>query len=182
MINLLPPQGKKQVIREYWLRIAACVSFMVAGVLLLVSVFFLPAYFYVTYQMQAFANLADANDRVEQIEKVEQDFVYANEISNLLLATPAYVTTADITNFIWELETDNIRISTIEVITKDAVVASALVGGIADTREALVAYRDLLQAHEYVSTVELPISNLAKSEKIPFQIEITTSELVQTPL
>ena len=56
------------------------------------------------------------------------------------------------------------------------VVASVKVDGLAETRNDLASFRDILLQNDSISDVVLPISNLAKERDIEFALAIVLNE------
>lgn len=175
MINLLPPEGRSLVKREYWLRVASAYAVLVTIASLVTIAVLLPTYFHVAFQINTviedIANVGSAEDYA----RLEGEIKTANAISSLLVKSTAPIPATTIIAKIKELAETANTIEGISISTKEGVVDSIVVTGTARTRSALVGLRDRIEAHELFETVELPISNLAKDENIPFSLTIKPS-------
>jgi hypothetical protein len=175
MINLLPPEGRSLVKREYWLRVLSAYAVLLTVAFVITIVVLLPTYFHVAFQINTviedIANVGSAED----FARLEGEIKTANAISSLLVKSTAPIPATTIIAEIKKLAEATNTIEGITISTKEGVVDSVVVTGSAKTRSTLVGMRDRIEAHEYFETVELPISNLAKDENIPFSLTIKPS-------
>ncbi len=183
MINLLPPQGKKRVIIDYWIR-ATSVLFTLVGICALVTcALLLPTYFYLSYQSQALQNTgSDIADEVMSFKELENEINVANDISELLIDSPEYIEASDVITEINTFAGEQIFVSNVTIEKQAGQIETVRVNGVANNRAALVQFRDDAETNEYFSKVDLPLSNLAQNQDIPFSLLLEPSELLQTKL
>lgn len=175
MINLLPPEGRSLVKREYWLRVVSAYAILLTIASVITIVILLPTYFHVAFQINTVIEDIANTGSAEDYARLEGEIKTANAISGLLVKSTTPIPATTIIAELKELAETTNNIEGITITTKEGVVDSIVVTGIAQTRSALVGMRDRIEAHEHFETVELPISNLAKDENIPFSLIIKPS-------
>ena len=181
MINLLPPEGKKRVLKNYWLRVLSVYFNLLGSAFFVTSALLLPTYFYVSFQIKALGTEM-SNEDVESLKKVEASISDANEISELLLDTPDTVNDSDVINQILAFSDGLVSIGTIKIQKKDRKISEVTVSGTANDRSSLVSFRDSAEQHQYFDEVNLPLSNLAKDQDIPFSLTLEPSDLLKKGL
>jgi len=105
--------------------------------------------------------LASSTLIINRLKKHEAPIVYSNLISQVISHKPSGL---NIKSF--SVTSDRQATSTPTII---------VVQGISSTRDSLILFRDRLEADPLISTVELPISDLAKSTNISYSIKINTA-------
>lgn len=184
MINLLPPAGKKQIVQLYWLRVAVVYFFLVTAVALITVALILPTYFFVGFQTHSLSSyISESGIAPDALQEIEDAIAEANTLGALLIDTPTFVTTAEIITVIEDIARDQVSITSVTV-ERDEIgkVTNIEVTGTAPSRAMLVEYRDAITAHAYFAEVNLPISNLAKDQNVPFLLELTPSTYLETTL
>ncbi len=178
MINLLPPEGKKRVIKNYWLRVFSVYFTLLGSAFFVTLALLLPTYFYVSYQIDALGT-SISNEDAESLKKIETSITDANNISELLLHTPHVVNDTKIINEITSFSDGLVSIGTIKIQKKDRKVTEVTVSGRALNRSSLVSFRDSAEQHEFFDKVNLPLSNLAKDQDIPFSLTLEPSDVLK---
>lgn len=178
MINLLPPEGKKQVSKNYWFRVLSVYFTLFGSAFFVTSALLLPTYFYVSYQIDALSN-AMSNEEAESFKRIEASIAEANDISELLLNTPNAVNDTEIINEILNFSGGLVSIDSIKIQKNNRKVNEVIVSGAANNRSSLVAFRDSVEQHKFFKEVNLPLSNLAKDQDIPFSLTLEPSDLLK---
>lgn len=177
MINLLPPQARKHVLTEYWLRTISVwlLLVVVVGVLILTLLF--PTYILIKLQLQARA------DTYQQVEVEHENFQSAQveirrtNTNAALLANAADTQSfSEILDALLRLQSEAIFVQNVAMQRADEAVQEITVTGQADTRDALAAFRNQLEASPLFTAADLPLENLARDRDLPFQITITIAE------
>lgn len=180
MINLLPKEAKEVMVREYRLR--AVVLGMGAGTLALIlgMVFLVPGYLFVRNQQSQYDNLlASVRSRNEQsvTSDVEKRAKTVNGdvalIEGTFKARSALAST--VADLVQKHVVAGIALSSLEYDRGEDATAKAHLSlrGIADTREALIAFAKELSGDSAFAAVDSPISALAPREKLSFSITAT---------
>lgn len=173
MANLLPPFARKQLIREYWVRVLTLTLFMLAVVLLAIAIMLLPTYRTLSTQVAAMQDsLEDAEVEQARITASLTELQTTNRLLSYLRDVPA---TPSFTHYYYELQAiagPGILITSINIQTNERVVSAVDMVAIASTRQGLIDFLDDLQRHPEFGRVAVPIENLAQSENIEFSVRI----------
>jgi hypothetical protein len=173
MINLIPPTARRSVIREYWLRVISVWLFLLGTGFLIVATLLLPTYMIILIQKgETVDNAKSSSETAATYDGLAAELSDGTELARVLLSSPS---TTPLSQYI----------QTIEAQSGDAVAVNSYVykmdtsgegvitiSGIADTRQALAGFRDVLSNDSHFSNVELPISNLIKERDLLFSIQL----------
>lgn len=181
MINLIPPVAKKSIVLEYWVRVLTVwlllVSFsVVVGILVL-----WPPYVLVTTQVDVYAESADqASAKIATYENVSTDLIKASQQARIIVDSSKSFTMSKYIYLFESLQNPGIKMSEIKLLRTGTGIAPIALFGTASDRQMLADFRDRLLAEEEVSTVDLPISNLAKDKDINFSIIVEMSNKLES--
>jgi len=182
MINLLPPDGKRALRTQYWMRVVATYGSLIGFALAITTALLLPTFFHVRFQSDALDLSAhETSSEADDFAYVEAAIGRANAISELLIETAEHVPPSAVINEIEFLADSRALITTIDITTNAGAVSRVTMAGVAPDRGALVSFRDAVEAHEYFSAMNLPLSTLARDTDISFQVELTLTELLSAP-
>ncbi len=173
MINLIPPAARKSIIREYWLRVMAVWMFLFGTGFLIVSTLLLPTYVQILIQKGGITeNHVDTSDRMATYDGLMQELLAAGLLADILTGNASSTL---VSHYIENIERESGSAVTINAYTYlvqssgDAIITIA---GIADSRQALAAFRDALSSDSQYYKVELPISNLIKERDLLFSMKL----------
>jgi hypothetical protein len=173
MINLLPPNARRNVIREYWLRVATVWMFLLGTGCLIVAALLLPTYVQIQIQLNALSESMNAStETISSYDTLARELVVANDRSKILLnaasSTPfsVYVTNIE------QLSGQAISINTYTFTRPKTGEATIAISGIARTRQELADFKDVLSSEGVYSRVDLPISNLIKEKDLLFSMQL----------
>ena len=174
MINLIPASAKNSLIKEYWMR-AVTVWFFLGSAAVLLGIFILvPSYVLTNSQVSAYKDSAEsASEKSANYETVSKELERSGKLAAMMKENFALISTSEYITLFRSLEGDGIEISQISITRAEKGVEPIMISGVADDRQALAAFRDSVVAQEGVSSVDLPLSNLAKDKDIPFEITVT---------
>jgi len=172
MANLIPPQAKKNIIIEYWIR-AVSVWFALLGVAsLTMAVLNVPVYILIQNQLQSYSSLYnDADAQNTSFEQIESGIVLANTTAVLLSNNLKSESIVPYINQIDNLANSKISIQSLKLIRSGVNLEEVQIQGVADDRESLVAFSDAIESAEDFTKADIPLSNLAKDKDIPFTID-----------
>lgn len=175
MFNLLSQNFKLEIKKEYMIRrLIMCLIFIFA-IQISFIIFILPTWissFYKERVISIESNRLNENLSDSSVESVVEKIVGINKklaIINTSLKYPG------ITIFIDESldkKIPGIYLDQFSVSLGAENQYNFVIGGVASTREGLVAYVENLKKSDLFSEVNLPISNLAKDKNIDFSIDI----------
>lgn len=177
LTNLLPPERKRALKREYFIRLATIAVLALSAVGFGSGALLAPSYLYLTHEIQAKetqlhdldAKLAAAHGQEASLEfaSLTQTAVYLSRLSSTTVATAAM-------RGVLSVPRTGIVLSGITFLPpahgNDGKMSLT---GTAATRETLRAYDAALSALPYVSNTDLPIGAYAKDSDIPFVITLT---------
>ncbi len=176
-INLLPAERRRVLSREYLIRVAVTVTFLVTLLIVTAGALLVPTYIFLTQSASA---------KQAQLANVESILSSANEKS----LSARLVMLAEETARLSSLGTTPSASATIRVVLATARPGVTLSGfgytragdktsgiltvsGIATTRDALRSYQLALQSSSFAAAVNLPVSAYAKDTNIEFTITVT---------
>lgn len=175
MTNVLPPQAKKQIVVEYWIRMAS--SWVVVwSVCLLISACLLwPTYVLLTGTTAAYQQSAgQATERSDEYNMLGRQLAAATKQAEQIVLLSKQQKITAITADVWRVVADHaVAVTSISLQKSEGSLVSFRVEGVATDRLALAGFRSSLQELPYVAEVELPLSDLADNQDIKFGLQIT---------
>ncbi|MEZ4103817.1 MAG: hypothetical protein R3B60_00855 [Candidatus Paceibacterota bacterium] len=177
MINLLPPEAKKNVVTEYWIRVTSVWIFILSVVLISVSLLLLPVYVLIDSQIGVYENkVNEMATKVADFDNAQQSLVKANNQAQVLINLRSIKKFSDLVDSFNSLQNNGLSISSMQFNRSDLKLNSVQLMGEAKTRQDLSDFRNNLLSLSKVSQVDLPISNLAKDRDIDFSIAVTLND------
>ncbi|MFT5849764.1 MAG: hypothetical protein ACI9H6_000580 [Patiriisocius sp.] len=179
MINLIPPQAKKQVKVEYTVRAISMLLVLFTAALVIVGVLLVPTYVLIHSQLITYeAQYSEITELANSYEELEKAVTVTNIISTALMTAQSELLFSDIVTEIQTLAVGNVELESFRLSRTEGLIADIQVSGEARSRASLVAFRDALEEDELFESAALPLSNLAKDVEIPFNISIVMASAV----
>lgn len=176
MANLIPPDAKKAIVTEYWIRVATVWLVLVACAIIVVGLLKVPTFVLVQSQLRAFTVAYDsAREKEASFTEAQEVITEANRVAGLLSSRATSTTATEVIAVLDRIAGESVTIRSFAIERTDATIASIAVTGTANTRAALSNFSKDIEAHEFFGEADLPISNLAKDRDIGFSIEIIPS-------
>lgn len=173
MANLIPPQAKKSILVEYWVRAVSVWLVLLGVAALALAVLNVPVYILIQNQLQTYNNLYDdASAQNTSFEQIESDIVLANNTAVLLSKASDINPLLPQIEAIERLAGEGISVNSFNLVREDTQLPEIQISGVAADRESLVQFSRDLEATSDFSSAEIPLSNLAKDSNIPFTINI----------
>jgi hypothetical protein len=174
MINLIPAEAKKHLVREYWIRSVTVWFFLWAFVLVLGVALLVPSYVLLNLQVKAYSETAEtAGEKNANFEAVAKELERASKTAASLSDHLSHPPMTSYIELLRSFETDSISVTQVGLERDGDKIGLIKMNGIAADRQALAAFRNRMLEDELIETVDLPISNLAKDRQIPFELSIT---------
>ncbi len=193
MINLLPVEEKQKIQKAYRLRtaIVACAG---AAVIFMINIFGLvPSYVGVlskheTLTFQSGAAGGGGDGLGAETRALEEKITKANKNTQILLGEKDAELPRELFAEILSKKTSGTKITEISYsVPSSNETASAdkkgekkmpaiILAGIADTRESLLSFVNVLNESGMFSSVDLPISNFVKDRNLGFSINIEVKQ------
>ena len=174
MINLIPAEAKKRILREYWLRAVTVWFFLWSCAILLGVTLLVPSYVLINLQIKAYASSAQtANEKNENYESVAKELEHASKLAAAVSEQFQRPTMTQYLSRIKSLESADAQVTRVNLSRDGESVREISISGTAASRQALADFRNRLREEDGVESVDLPISNLAKDRDIPFELTVT---------
>ena len=173
MINLIPPQAKKIVLREYWLRVVAAWLLLLSFVLFALATLSFPTYLLIEQLNQSLVSdiQAVAAKQVSYSE-IENTVKNINALVNHLNTNREQVKFSSLLAKLDAIDDSHVTLDQFVFVEEQDVLKKIELIGHADTRSDLSAFRDAVEKSEEFDAVELPISNLAKDKDLSFSMDV----------
>lgn len=172
MFNLLPKAEKDAIRREYRTRLAVVVLWFFFATMLIASILLLPSYFLSTQNEKAALRQSET---ITKSIKAEESSKF-NEVLSGIKSRLDVVTHKPPALYLYELisRIAKERGSGISfegmTISREEGLRRVDIGGIAQTRNALVAFQKALMGTGLFKTVEFPVADLAKDGNSAFTL------------
>ena len=177
MINLLPLQEKKELLAQKNQKLAAVLAYMGLAALACFALILLSLYFYVLTEvayhreiLRSAKNTYQTNDFLSYKNIISQSNQALLKLDNFykkeVRFSGALKTVSDIP------KPADLRVTdiTMEPGTKNAIKMG--IGGVADSRESLLAFKDSIQQQKSVTNVYFPPDNWIKPKDINFYLTL----------
>lgn len=173
MINLLPDTGRDSIRREYRSRLVATVLWGVALTSALTAVALLPSYFLSQAKREAVAvELAVAEGARGSVgEGVAAELTAARDAAAALEDIASQTPPSDLVFAALARKPRGVSVTLLQY-ERTASRETLRIQGEAADRESLIAFRRELSLLQGAGTVDLPVSNLAKSTDIPYVLTV----------
>lgn len=177
MINLIPKEEKKRMVRSFYYKLAI-LFFVVAGSIGLIAfIVLLPSYFISLTR----ENILDAKLELQKIEPVplpdQQTLKVIEDLDNKInlierAQSAKFAVSEKVINTVVLNKVSGIKIADIIYENDPAKGKKIAVGGNAPSREILLLFRRALEDDIAFQQVDLPISNFVKGSNIKFYLNL----------
>lgn len=177
MINLIPPKGHSALKHEYYLRVGSLYGFVLAGVFVAGTLLTIPTFVLVSSQLNAVR--PDGNEMEETKKIYDTAFKHiqgANTVMAQLRGKTSNIEMSKVIEEIVRVAPEGVVFSRFQAMRNGVVLQTVEVQGEAATRKTLAALKNALEASPLFETANVPISDLARENKLPFAVTITISD------
>lgn len=182
MINLIPPEAKKTVKYEYWIRVFTVWGFLLSGVCIIAILLLVPSYVLVESEFEALDHeVMRKSGSEETYTAAEEQVSIANRVARQLDVSEPRTSASEVLAAINNLERSGIDLRTYEISRVDGSIQTVQIVGNAVTREALIDFKEELERSPLFESAAVPISDLARESDLPFSIIISISAIKQDP-
>lgn len=176
--TLLPDEEIKSLRHEYRVRFFIILAFFVSCGILLGILSLLPS------SLLSYAQEVQVNERTAALqqsrkasgaEQIEKDLAQSQATAQKILADTNKISYFDSIQKIALHRTPQVLISSFEITHEEGTSSPylAVIQGKAGTRDALIAFKTALEEDASFASVDLPLSDLAKSKDIAFAVKLT---------
>jgi len=184
MINLIPKEEKKKMVRNFYYKLVILFLLTLGASFLILFMAILPSYFLSSVKdnivneklqiqksesiplpdQQTLAMIKDLNNKLDLIENVQNDkFIVSQRVINAIILKK--MPTVKITDISYENYSKNNPLQGKKISIQ----------GTAPSREILLLFRQALEDGTTFKQVDLPISNFVKGSNIQFSLSLIPS-------
>lgn len=174
MINLIPPEGKKVIIKEYLARVATVWSYICMFACVGGGVALIPTYVFFTHQLQTMESgpAEHTTEIVAEYQKTLETLKEATVVASQLGRTTPSVEASAVVHHLEEALTDDIALGGLAVSLDDSKTKIEA-RGVARTRDSLRRFVEALKKDAFFAEAKIPVSDLAKDTNLPFSVSLT---------
>jgi hypothetical protein len=172
MLTFLYGEYRDMVMRRYKLRLAAIHLGLLTIVFLIGTALSIPVYVLLESKLSA-TKLEQGTPIVagEKPDTIQNEVAAIKEKLSLISKDNSEIPLTSVIEKLLSKKTEDIIFYSIS-LKRNAEMGTITIGGIASTRDALVAFSKRLQGEPSFSGVNLPVGSLTKSKDVPFNIAI----------
>jgi len=180
MINLIPNEEKKRMVKDFYLRFVTMFFVMLSVSVLIASALILPSYFFSLIGKETI----DTKLKLQENEAIpapdQNTLMIIKDLEKKLSliennAKDKYIFSTKVINEITLKKIPNIKITEISYQNSLQTGKKISISGRASSREILLAFRRALEDNAAFSKVNLPISNFVKGSNIRFYLTLIPS-------
>lgn len=176
MINLIPPKGHTALKHEYMLRVGALYGFMLAGVFAASAILMIPTYVLVSSQL----NSVRPDDHMEETQEAYKNALGNIQEANIVMAQlrggMSNIEISTVIKEIVQVAPKGVVFKTFQAARAEGLLKTVDIQGQATTRKTLAALKNALEASPLFESANVPISDLARENNLPFVVTITLAE------
>lgn len=172
MVNLLPAQERRAIVRGYYLRLFTLTMSVVTTVMIAGGLFLLPSFFLARATADSGARYRAALEETVGLREragVSAHVATVAERVRLLDTFSTSPVTPDIARKIIDALPRGVTLTTLSMTRRDGGAAVSITGSAA-TRDALLSLAESLKSVSALAGVSLPVSSLAQDKDIPFSL------------
>lgn len=174
MFTLLPEQQKKKLFRQYRTRLTVVFLVFLSSFFAFNIALLFPSYISLRSEKLSYENeYADLSKRIESKDKQGLTPVMNQVQSDVMLADPDRTDVYRAINLILDHTTTNISLLSLNYIRGSKSDSTLTIQGVARERSDLIMFSNNLKKELLFTSVDLPISNLAKQSDSKFNITLT---------
>lgn len=176
MTRIITPEINKKVKKEYTLRFFSVLFFVLTVVMCVHILLALSSYVLLSSYEKIYQQELGATDS-EVVKQNEEFFVRSTKLYELAKQVPDISRTSafDIFEKIQDYKTNQIAITVFETYVENKETKITL-RGMADSREALLAFNDRMRSESSFVDFNIPLETLTKQRDIAFDVTFTYYE------
>lgn len=176
MFTFLPDNYKNQAVKEYRLRLVALYLCLACIFLISGATSALPTFAIIQAEKSALTEERDSiiKNLKENPETLEKEVSSLNRKIDTLTSTLTSKSIIQILESVLSEKRDGIVIQSIS-LKRGGENGTITIGGVASSRDTLVAFSKRLESKPLFSHTDLPVGSFTKNKNIPFTISITSS-------
>lgn len=177
LTNLLPPERRRALARDYFLHLGVVVVWFMTALVLAAALLLVPTYVFLAKSSRAKeAHLANIESTLASSDGTALSARLAALTNNMgaLVALARSPSASAITRAILAIQRPGITLSGFAYTPADETRPGTFtISGTAATRDALRTYQLVLQSAPFARSADLPVSTYAKDSNIDFTVTVT---------
>lgn len=172
MINLLPPQGKKVLHREYVLRVVAVAGFVMSFSLLASAAALVPTYVLFSIPETPTTESKEGERGVEEYADITETLTNSMRTVQYLGKPVESIKASEIISHIEKALSEKITLEGIRFLSEKETVRVEVRGN-AETRESLRTLLEKAKRDPFFADAQVPVSDLARDTNVVFTLTLT---------
>src|SRR3989344_3256231 len=173
MFVLLSEQNKKDLLRQYRLRITSTVAFLASTIFLISIALLLPSYFLLNAEKVRLEGETENFSKHISKKNSEGLINTLNDIKSMVaLVVPEETKIFSTIKTILARRPSSVLINSFRYTRGDGKESSLVLEGMAASRNSLISFSKNLKTDPLFKSVDLPISNLARESDVKFTMTI----------
>ncbi len=170
MANLIPPEAERIVRNEYRARVLTVWLVLLAASVAVVVLLLVPVYVLIESQTRAYAGAyVEAEGQSDQFSSIGTSITESNTVASVLVAHERSVPISLYLSAVTGAVGSGIELARFEYENDELPIS---IGGTANSRSELAAFKAALEVTGHFERVELPISSLASERDIEFTMQL----------
>lgn len=172
MINLLPPEAKGAMRKEYIVRLLSVWAALCGCALVGASFLLLPTYLFYSNQIRnSIKETSASEEKLQAFEHMRVSLSEAQTFAKRLSLSIESVKASDILTHIEDALTEEIALEGLQIVQEEKGTRIE-VRGKARTREALRVFLKRIESDTYFLDAQVPVSDLAKDTNLLFTMTV----------
>jgi hypothetical protein len=181
MINLIPKEEKKRMVRGFYYRLAVLCLIMIDFAILIALVVILPAYFISSARNSAIEAKLEVQKKEPQPLIGEQSLMIVKDVNNKLSLVEnaeknKFLVSVKVIDAVISNKRLDIKITQIVYQNDPTLGKKISLLGTAPSREVLLLFSQALADNANFKNVDLPISNFIKGSNIQFNLNLIPAQ------
>lgn len=175
--NLLPKEQKKELTKEYYVRLVTVVSVLLAGAVGIGYIALLPVYMHTIGELDISEAAYELHQKnVQDARVLTEEVAESTAMLSFLEEKYEQVKMTTLLDEVFAARFEGVSVTGFSYRRKDSVF---VLQGIAETRDLVVPYARTLESNERFVKVPVPFSNLAKNTDLEFTLSIELAESIK---
>ncbi len=180
MINLIPNEEKKKMVKSFYARLASVILMMLCFSFLLLCLLLFPSYFMLNIKEGIIKENLNTQKKELALEVDQKSLNEFKELDLQLLTIEkvqgkTFLVSRKVINEILAEKMPDIKITQITYELDPKGSKKVNINGLAPSRERLLLFRVALEDNAAFKKVDLPISNFVKGSNIKFSLSLIPS-------
>ena len=180
MINLVSADVRKEAMWEYWTRVVSVWAFLLSGAMFVVVALLIPTYVLTNIQLSTTQQSnAKSTGSEEEFKVYDTGIKEANALATQLMGESNTLRISEVLGALKIASGQEILLKHLIIEREGILIQNITVEGVAESRLALSEYKKNLERAPLFSTANVPTSDLARVNNLPFAIKVMLADNAQ---